>query len=71
MRRHESLARHVLHRGKNAQIRDVRRADLTVHHMPASGGKVGHRGPDCGKIKRMDARLFCGKRRQKASRSKL
>ena len=43
--RHEPFARNILKRRNQAQVGDVRGADLTVNHHAPGGGKLGHRYP--------------------------
>ena len=45
--RHEALAGKLQHGGNDAQIGDITRAHLAVHHAAACGGEIGHeQGPD-------------------------
>jgi hypothetical protein len=65
-RRNEALARYIEHGAEDAQIGHIGGADLPVHHMPASGCKIGHRGSRSEDVPSGRA-FFCGNKQENAS----
>ena len=65
-RRNEALPRDLDHGVEDAQIGHIGGADLSVHHVPASGCEIGHRVSRSEEGRR-EERFLCGNKPENAS----